>query len=194
MKLLSYFLSTAVQEGEDLSTLPPIKNDEIKKNIRKGAKDTTQKWANALELVQKAYEVASVERPTPDMSGAWKQYEENIQYAVQQLAKIRGIDGDWRMSASIFHEADQWKAPDGGEHFKIFLDVPGAEGVEAFVIADSIEDVITTLKRRVAGDPRSSVYTIKVEKTRTGKRLTFWLHGIRKNYFVRITPHNPTKS
>ena len=39
---------------------------------------------------------------------AWQtQYEVAIQYAVQQLAKTRGMDADWRMSAAIFHEAEE---------------------------------------------------------------------------------------
>lgn len=87
-----------------MNKLPKPTMDEIEKLIRDGAKDQEQKWVNALELVHKAYEVAQVERPTPDMSNAWKQYEEMINLAVKQLAKHRGIEGDWRMSAHIFHE------------------------------------------------------------------------------------------
>jgi hypothetical protein len=33
------------------------------------------------------------------MEAAWKQYEEMIKHAVQELAKARGMDGDWRMTA-----------------------------------------------------------------------------------------------
>lgn len=96
-----------VKEGSDLSRLPPDVMTAIKSNIRKGAADFEQKWANALELVHKAYEVEGVQRPSPDMDAAWKQYEENLQYAVQQLSAARGMDDDWRMSSSIFHEARQ---------------------------------------------------------------------------------------
>ena len=98
-------LVTLTETGNDLSQLPNDVITAIKSNIRKGAEDLQQKWANALELVHKAYEVEGVQRPSPDMDGAWKQYEENLQYAVQQLAKNRGMDGDWRMSSSIFHES-----------------------------------------------------------------------------------------
>lgn len=84
---------------------PPSTIDTIKKNIRDGLKpdkDTGQyqNWANALHLVHKAFEVANVQRPQPDMKEMWKQYEEIIQYAVEQLSKVHGLDGAWRMSAA----------------------------------------------------------------------------------------------
>jgi hypothetical protein len=91
-------------DRSDLNKLPQPKIDEIEKLIRDGAKDLEQKWANALELVHKAYEVAQVQRPTPDMNDAWKQYETMLSLAVKNLAKHRGRDGDWRMSSAIFRE------------------------------------------------------------------------------------------
>lgn len=98
-------LLNQIQEGSDLSRLPADVVKSIRTNIRKGAEDLQQKWANALELVHKAYEVDGVQRPTPEMKDAWKQYEELLAYAVQQLAENRGMDDDWRMSAAMFHEA-----------------------------------------------------------------------------------------
>ena len=82
MKLLKQALLLA---EEDLSELPEDTLKDIQSNITKGAKDTTQKWANALELVHKAYSVSKVQRPSPAMKGGWKQYEENIQFAVLKL-------------------------------------------------------------------------------------------------------------
>lgn len=96
---------TFMPEGQELDSLPEDVMAEIQKNIRAGAKDVEQKWANALELTHKAYEVSGVQRPTPDMKNAWKQYEQNLEIAVQQLSKYRGVRGDWRMSSSMFHEA-----------------------------------------------------------------------------------------
>ena len=72
---------------------------KVKKNIKKGAQDTDQRWANALELVHTAYEVAEIQRPDITMEGAWKQYEEMIKVAVEELAKARGIDDDWRQTS-----------------------------------------------------------------------------------------------
>lgn len=91
-------------EKDDLSKLPHETINEIEKLIRGGAKDKDQDWANALELVHKAYEVAQVQRPTPDMNDAWEQYEELLSYAVKELAKHRGLDGKWRMSSHVFDD------------------------------------------------------------------------------------------
>lgn len=102
-------------EKTDMSELPPEIIKDLEGNIRKGARDLAQKWANALELVHKAYEVGyksetvdaegkkqkihkPIERPTPQMTGGWKQYEDLIKYAVEQLAKSRGLDDDWRFT------------------------------------------------------------------------------------------------
>ena len=79
-----------------LDELTPDVIKQLQKKITEGAKDTSQKWANALELVQKAYSVVGVQRPTPDMRTAWDQYEDMIAFAVKQLAKFRGVDADWR--------------------------------------------------------------------------------------------------
>ena len=107
MRLLKALLNEE-ENGENgdeaTNKLSDYQMDVIQKNIRTGAKpdkDTGQfqNWANALHLVHKAYEVAQIQRPTPDMKELWKQYEENIKYAVEELAKTRGIDGEWRMSA-----------------------------------------------------------------------------------------------
>lgn len=77
---------------------------EIKSNIRKGAKDLEQNWSNALELTHKAYEVSQVGRPAPDQADQWRQYEAMIQFAVKQLAAMRGMSGEWRMSAASLHD------------------------------------------------------------------------------------------
>jgi hypothetical protein len=94
----------ALREAEtnhitDEDSLPEIVIAELKSNIRKGAKDLEQKWANALELTHKAFEVADVERPTPDQQQRWHQYETLIAFAVKQLSDTRGSKGDWRMTA-----------------------------------------------------------------------------------------------
>lgn len=88
-----------LNEKTDLSELPDGELNKVKANITKGAKDTDQLWANALELVHTAYELAQIQRPDITMESAWKQYEEMINHAVKELAKARGVDGDWRMSS-----------------------------------------------------------------------------------------------
>lgn len=133
MKLLRSLLET-----DDLSKLPQDTISELEKLIREGAKDKEQKWANALELVHKAYEVAQIQRPTPDMKDAWQQYEDLLKFAVKELTKHRGIDGDWRMSAHIFHEAAPAVEPTKYEITSTLDDLP----VVGTVTADNIDEVI----------------------------------------------------
>ena len=89
---------------EDTSNAVPYKQmTQVKKLIKKGADDEDHAWANALDLVHRAYEVANVQRPTPSMEEAWAQYEEAIEYAVAQLQKAtdKGIrDDSWKSESS----------------------------------------------------------------------------------------------
>ncbi len=92
-------MKNTLVEKTDRSELPEGDLNKVKKNIRKGAQDTDQRWANALELVHTAYEVAEIQRPDITMESAWKQYEEMIKVAVEELAKARGMDDDWRQTS-----------------------------------------------------------------------------------------------
>ena len=140
MPLLKDLLT--LNEGEDFDSLPSDVMSELQKNIRDGAKDREQLWANSLELVHKAYEVAGVQRPTPELKNAWKQYEENLVYAVQQLAKERGMGGDWRMSSAIFHEAMEkkytFRVQELGDDF----------GKGHTISAKSLDEVIEAIKSK----------------------------------------------
>ena len=170
MRLLK---SLVTNEATDLSRLPHDVITAIKSNIRKGAEDLQQKWANALELVHKAYEVEGAQRPSPDMDAAWKQYEENLQYAVQQLAKNRGMDDDWRMSSAMFHEARQEKPL-----FNVTIN-----GDRYVTEGDSIESVTQHLARTYK---HMDVNILKEGGART---LSFSKWGIKHTTSVRIEPH-----
>ena len=181
MSFLKELITSPLSEAKDLSELPEDAMKGIQKNIRNGAKDLDQKWANALELVHKAYEVANVQRPEPDMSAAWKQYEENIQYAVQQLAKTRGINGDWRMSSSTLSESASKMLS-----FRVHAELPDEPVTDAIVQAEHIDDVVHAIKRALKTHPKSRDLKIKVEDKFKGKELTFWYHGVRRNAKVTI--------
>jgi len=168
---------TFMPEGQTLDQLPEDVMSEIRKNIKSGAKDQEQKWANALELVHKAYEVAGIQRPTPDMKNAWKQYEENLAYAVQMLSKHRGIKGDWRMSSSMFHEALQSRV-----QFRVTLSSPGGSSTykcEATSLSEVIQDITENEKNG---------YDIKTKAAPDGHSatLTFFKYGVRVKYRVDI--------
>ena len=177
MKLLRD-LVTLSEAKEDMTKLPPDVISEIQKNIRDGADDQQQKWSNALELVHKAYEVAAVQRPTPEMRDAWQQYEENIQYAVEQRAKYRGLEGDWRMSSHVFHEAMEKKV-------KFRVTTLGDKfGEGRTVKAKSLDDVIDAVKAR-----NTSLYDVDIQRDEhdpTKASMTFSKWGIKKNYRINI--------
>jgi len=160
MKLL-HDLCILSEQQDDLSRLPKDVITAIRANIRKGAEDLNQKWANALELVHKAYEVEGVQRPTPGMKSAWTQYEENLQYAVQQLATNRGINGDWRMSSSMFHEA---------LHQKTFL--VSVNEAQYEVLASNQQEIIDRMN--------NLGYDVHTKKVLNETQVTFSRWGIKK--------------
>ncbi len=163
-----------IEKSDDLSRLPKDVMSSIKSNIRKGAEDLEQKWANALELVHKAYEIEGVERPTPEMEAAWKQYEENLQYAVTQLADNRGMDADWRMSSSMFHEALQQRS-------KYRVTFVGPDMNDSYVTeARTIDEVVETLKE-------DTTYDVTVNRNDFNDvTVKFSRWGIRKNLKVNV--------
>ena len=170
-----------INEGSDLTELTPDIITDIQKNIRKGASDTEQKWANALHLVQKAYEISGVQRPDPDMKAAWKQYEENITYSVQQLAKFRGMDADWRMSAHVFHEAMT-------RQMTYRVSSEGANEKDTYqVAAKSLDELIDGINSK-----NTDLYDIDVKKADDGRSATlmFSKWGIKKNYRLKIEQNN----
>lgn len=180
MALLNLLYNQILQEASsDLSELPEDVVKEVQKNIRDGAKDQEQNWANALELVHKAYEVAGVQRPTPDMVSAWKQYEENLQYAVEQLAKFRGLGGDWRMSSVIFHEAMEKR-----HKFRV-VEMGHISQKSHIVEAKRLEEIIEAFENK------DSTYDVKVNHSQDPENpnmatITFSKWGIRKKYKVKI--------
>lgn len=77
--------------------------EKIRKLIRKGARDEEARWPSALDLVHQAYQMAGVERPVPSMEEAWGQYEDIIQFAVDELqnATEKGIrDDSWKTTST----------------------------------------------------------------------------------------------
>lgn len=169
MRLLQDLALT--EKKDDLSRLPKDVMTAIKSNIRKGAEDLEQKWANALELVHKAYDVEGVQRPDPSMETAWKQYEENLQYAVNQLADNRGMDDDWRMSSSMFHEARQRR-----HKFRVLVDNDDPVVVEARNFDEIVEGV-----------SKQTSYDVLVEKNSPNQiTMKFARFGIKKNHSVKV--------
>lgn len=177
MKLLQNL--SGLNEGKDMTELPHDVVSEIQKNIRNGAKDLEQNWMNALHLVHKAYEIEGVQRPDPSMAAGWKQYESNIEYAVQQLAKYRSLDADWRISASMFTEAMSRK-------ITYRVSSQGANSAEHYTVkAANLDDVIDTIK---AGNKLLMDITVNKSADNHSATLIFSKWGIKQNYSLRIEP------
>lgn len=177
MKLLkTLYLQSLNEKQNDMSALPDDTMSELRKNIKKGAEDKEQMWANALELVHKAYEVSGVERPTPELTAGWKQYEENIQYAVEQLSHYRGLDGDWRMSSHVFHEAME-------PTYKFHVSAVGGDFGDGYdVMAKNIDEIIDKIN-----DNNVDEYDIDREDiSPLEAKLMFSKWGIKKNYRLHI--------
>jgi len=183
MKLLK-----SLCEIEDLASknvaadaLPPASMDSIQKSIRDGVKPDKetgqyQKWANALHLVHKAYQINGIQRPVPNMKEAWKQYEENIQFAVNTLAKTHGMKGDWRMSSSVFREALQTANGEG-----LDVEVLNGDSTETFTVtAEGANEVIDSLKETATEDG----YKVKILQEDDKRTITFWRNNVKKKGFA----------
>lgn len=158
-------------EGDDITTLPDTVLGEIKSNIRSGAKDVAQKWKNALELVHKAYQVANVRRPTPSQKGAWKQYEQMIQFGVRQLTDTRGIDGDWRMSNVLIREQKEVDQKMGKRRFFAEIDGHPATEVDGKDMGEIIEQMTNKFRRHSS--------SVRVEhRSDHGAILSIWKDGV----------------
>ncbi len=137
-------LITMIIETDEITLLPASVLGELKKLIRKGASDLEQKWENALELVNKAYQVASVRRPAADQTGAWKQYEDMISFGVKELSKNRGLDGKWRTTGSVLREQAMNRTETPLPKKRFFVDVPNAASFEADIT--SLDEIIEKLQ------------------------------------------------
>lgn len=149
-------LEFLIQENKDtkvldkITTLPDAVIGELKKLINKGAKDLSQDWKDAAELVNTAYHVARIRRPVPDQRGAWKQYEELLRHGVHQLWNTRGNKGAWRAADVVFAENHvptiEPLIEDIGGH-RFFVKIPGAMDVE--IEASNMTEVIKELSNKI---------------------------------------------
>lgn len=180
MKFLNHLLEANLDDltsrSEQPEALPASTMDEIQKNIRAGVKPNKEtgqheKWANALHLVHKAYDVTGVQRPTPQMKEMWKQYEENIAYAVKQLAKERGLDADWRMTSHELSEALKL-----AKHSGILVEMDGHQMEVYITSADKVYETLSNMCRQ-------NGYEMKVGDNNL---VTFWKYGIKQKHYVKV--------
>ena len=178
--LQNLYTQSLAEKKEDLSIVPEDAIKDIKKNIKDGAADLEQDWANAMELTHKAYSVAGVERPTPSERGAWEQYEEMLQLAVNELAEARKLSKNksWRMSSAVFKEAME-------PRIKIrVVELGDSSGRSHTVEAKNLEEIIEMVRKQ-AGERG---FDMDVEDKDDGSRVcTFSEFGVKRNYRVTLS-------
>ncbi len=168
-----------ISEGkDDLSVVPEDALKDIKKNIRDGATDLEQDWANAMELVHKAYSVAGVERPTPNERGGWTQYEEMLTLAVNELADARKLTkSDWRMSSKVFKEAMEPRI-----RVRVY-ELGEKKGKGHTVEAKNMDEIIEMVKKQAG----AKGFDMDVSADDNGSQVcTFSQYGIKRNYRVTL--------
>lgn len=171
-------LSEANSKKGDLSVLAADVIKEVKKNIKDGAQDLEQDWSNALELVQQAYKIAGVERPTPAEKGGWKQYEEMLQIGVEELAKARkDIDSSWRMSSTVFREAME-------KRIKVRVYEVGDKSAKGHTVeVKNMEEVIEMIRKQ-AGE---KAFDMDVKENDPGScTCSFSYQGIKRPYKIKL--------
>ena len=145
-----YLLSenTDIKQLDKITSLPQMVLSELKKLISQGAKDVTQNWKDALELVNTAYHVANIRRPNPDQRGAWKQYEELLKFGVHALYDSKGSSGDWRAADVMYAESieDDSLFEQTGSH-RFFVKIAGAMDVE--IEAKDLSEVVRELTNKI---------------------------------------------
>jgi preprotein translocase subunit SecD len=153
---------------EDISTLPEKVIKELRGLVRKGAADLEQKWKDALELVNKAYEVSSVRLPAPDQKGAWKQYMDMIGF------------GESAILEAVQQQAD--KPRHIGSH-RYFVRIVGAEAQE--IDADNMDQIIEMITNKI--NRSSEVIGTKVrveERTKEMTKLVVYVNDVKREEIV----------
>lgn len=76
----------------------PFPNDTItaiKKRINVFAKDLTTDWDSSIEMLDAVLMELKVPKPSAHLKERWKQYQELIEFTVENLHDARGFGGNW---------------------------------------------------------------------------------------------------
>lgn len=179
-------LLNSLLEG-DYSALPNTVIAELQKLIRKGAADLEQQWANALELVHKAYQVANVRRPIPEEKAAWQQYEDLIAYAVKQLYNTRGIDGKWRLTSPAVSDIlvaenlnfDELNVNNSKSKKRFFVEIPDEGNAE--IEANNLDEIVDFIMNKLKN---SGVVARIKEKDENVVVLTVWTDNVKRDEII----------
>lgn len=67
----------------------------IKKRINVFSKDLQTEWDNAIEMLNAVFMELKVPVPQAHLRERWKQYQELIEFSVENLHDSRGFGGNW---------------------------------------------------------------------------------------------------
>ncbi len=186
---MQYIQSILAEKKEDwkhrdASSIPGDMYKEIEKNIKKGGADNEMEWANAMELVNRAYDVSGVERPTPPDQGGWEQYEKLLQVAVTALFDARGTDDNSRFTSKVFREHFHLDE-DSMEHmckFRVY-ETGETTGKGHTVEAKNMEAVIEMIRKQ-AGEAE---YDMDMQEDKEGNcTCKFSYQGIQRPYQITV--------
>lgn len=68
---------------------------DFKREINKRADDPELEWNNAIELVNSIFEDSGIPLPKVFQKEKWRQYEQLLSKAVEDLKEARGLHGSW---------------------------------------------------------------------------------------------------
>jgi len=170
-------------KNRDASSIPEDTYKEISKNVKKGAEDQEMEWANAMELVNRAYDVSGVERPAPSDKGGWEQYEALLQVAVTSLFDTRGTADSSRFTSKVFRE--HFHLDEDMERmckFRVY-ETGESSGKGHTVEAKNMEAVIEMIRKQ-AGEAQ---YDMDMQQSGDGScTCKFSYQGIERPYQVTV--------
>lgn len=67
----------------------------IKKRINVYAKDLSMDWDNAVELLDAVLLELNIPKPPAYLKERWRQYQELIEFSVENMHDARGFGGQW---------------------------------------------------------------------------------------------------
>lgn len=67
----------------------------IRKRVNVFSKDLTMTWDNSIEMLDAVMKELKVPKPSANLAKRWKQYEDLIEFSVENMNDARGDSGHW---------------------------------------------------------------------------------------------------
>lgn len=83
------------KESDPQLEFPADTMTAIRKRVNVFAKDLTMDWDNSIEMLDAVMAELKVPKPDAYLKNRWKQYEELIEFSVENMNDARGYAGNW---------------------------------------------------------------------------------------------------